>query len=240
MFVTTSAYLSDLLRQTIPAIAGLSHPGLENIWEVGQSGIYTYFVSPPEYGQRLSEIPAQSFNLKTAANIVNDLAAILTYLHQRNFVHGRVTPSEVLLGDRIILKNTGLKQAVEMAEKKWGEDNAEMGVFSFGSKDEVIYRPPEHLLTNDHLLTPRTDQFQLGMLAYSLLVGGDPFPAAEGANDLLISRFTRPIPEPFSHKPDFPGATWTVLQKALSKRPQDRYDSVAEFNQAFQQTIFNG
>ncbi|HEV3073803.1 MAG TPA: serine/threonine protein kinase, partial [Thermoanaerobaculia bacterium] len=94
--------------------------------------------------------------------------------------------------------------------------------FALGSP---LYMSPEQIqgITLDN----RSDLYSLGVLAFALLVGREPF---DGANStaIAIQHLQQPPPDLYSLRPDLPAGWGEVVTKLLAKRPDDRYQSSEE------------
>jgi serine/threonine protein kinase len=83
----------------------------------------------------------------------------------------------------------------------------------------------------DEALTGRSDQYALATLVYEMLTGKPPF-TGPNARAILARKLTSPPPPIRETRPDIPQPLESVLLRALSRYPDDRFDSMEEFAEA--------
>jgi serine/threonine protein kinase len=157
----------------------------------------------------------------------------LEHLHSKEIVHRDIKPPNFLvesLKDSSALPNLwladfGLAQLVgeDTIQDSWGTD---------------LYKAPEQW--DKEPLTPKTDQYQLAIMAYYLMTGTHPFDAdtkqlsKDQVKNKLRQQHRYGIPlAPSTHKNDIPHEVDRVILRALAKLPEDRYDTVQDFTNAF-------
>jgi len=89
-----------------------------------------------------------------------------------------------------------------------------------------------------HRARPQSDQYSLGILAYQMLVGALPF-ESETLAGLMQHHFYTPIPDIHLARDDVPPALVLLLQRALAKDPDDRFDSTREMLEALEAIPFS-
>jgi len=82
----------------------------------------------------------------------------------------------------------------------------------------------------------RADQYGLACVAWHLLTGSAPFTRDQGMA-VLLAHLSEPPPALSCRRPDLPRAADAVLERALAKSPQDRYDSCREFTDALREAL---
>ena len=85
-------------------------------------------------------------------------------------------------------------------------------------------------------ISPATDQYALGVMTYALCTGHPPF---EGPTPYALMHKhlnEKPIP-PHYQRTDLPQTAALVLERALAKRPEERYPTVSDFSEAFRNAI---
>lgn len=151
----------------------------------------------------------------------------LKYIHDLGLVHRDVKPSNIFL-----CQEDGEERAklIDLGLVKF-KDNAR----NLEDSDEIVgtpaYMAPEMLdssLPCDH----RMDIYSLGATIYEMLAGQPPFKARNYVELMLMHRES--VPRPIRLGADAPQGLNTVIQKALMKRPDDRYSSIDEFKAAIE------
>ncbi len=143
------------------------------------------------------------------------IASALDFAHAKGVIHRDVKPSNVLLSKdgRVVLGDFGL--ALDMQEGSSGE--------VFGTPH---YISPEQARRSKDVV-PQSDLYALGVILYEMLTGVVPFDDVSPTS-VALQHITQPPPPPRSINPQINLATEAVLLKALSKTPQQRYQSGKE------------
>lgn len=215
----TVAGREDLLRfrTEAEATAGLHHPNIVRIYEVGEFDGRPYlsmeYIDGPSLLQRLAEGPLRS---KVAARYVATLSRALQHAHEHNILHRDLKPSNVLLDgeDRPHITDFGLAKRL----------NADPGQTRTGAVlGTPGYMAPEQAAGNKQL-TPAVDVYGLGALLYELLTGRPPFRAETPLDTLLQVLECHPAPLRLLN-PNVDRDLETICLKCLEKDPRRRYGS---------------
>jgi hypothetical protein len=154
---------------------------------------------------------------RLAALLVASAAAALDPVHRRGEIHGHLGPwSLVRSGDR----EARFVDLGHAADRLAGRPLGSL------APSEASYLSPEQV--RGAALDPRSDVFSLGAVLHHLLAGTRPFPG-----DATASILYRIVHEPASELPArVPAALRAVVDRALAKRPEDRFASAAELASA--------
>ncbi len=153
-----------------------------------------------------------------ALDIINQVAAALSYTHQHGIVHRDVKPGNVLIRVEpnghwhVLLADFGVARSTEVDSQR----TQVTGTF--------IYMAPEQFSAK---FSPASDQYALAVMTFQLLCGRPPFDGDLAA--LTRAHMYEPPPSLHSINPRVPIAVDAVLNRALAKDPARRYPSVAEF-----------
>lgn len=211
-------------------IANLTHPNIVTIYDYGHRRD-TYFIAM-EYidGITLGAHLQQQHPLPLAevVAIAREIANALDYAHERNLVHRDIKLDNVMLEhlqhggksdqqQRVILMDFGLSK--DLSDNVNGETSEVLGT--------VQYMAPEQIFS-PHSVDKRADIYSFGVLVYRLLTGRYPFDSSNMFEILWAHHRDAPAP-PSQLRPEVPAEMSRAVLRALSKDPQDRYDSAGQF-----------
>ncbi|MEW5700709.1 MAG: protein kinase [Candidatus Zixiibacteriota bacterium] len=195
------------------AASSLDHPNILTIYEINEHDGHPFIAMAYVDGVTLRDkLDAGPLTLAKAMRYGVQLAAALGAAHARGIVHRDVKPDNVLIGadDRARLTDFGLAKLKEPS----GLTNRGATVGTVG------YMSPEQAQGMD--VDARSDIFSLGVMLYQMLTGKLPF-AAEHAAAALYSIVHENPASIREVNPDVPSEAAGVVEKALAKRPDDRY-----------------
>jgi eukaryotic-like serine/threonine-protein kinase len=206
-------------RQEAQAAANLSSPNIVNMYDWGKEGEDTYYIVM-EYvaGTDLKELirrngPVDPYR---AAEYCAQVAAALSVAHGYGIIHRDIKPQNiVLMADGTIkVMDFGIARAVNTLATQTG---SVLGT--------AQYISPEQAQGRD--LTPATDLYSLGIVAYELVTGRVPFEGDAPVAIALKQVNDQPV-SPRQLNPDVPPAFEAVILKAMSKDPAQRYLSAEQ------------
>src|SRR5258708_19967374 len=85
------------------------------------------------------------------------------------------------------------------------------------------------------MTVPVTDQYALAIMVYEILAGHPPF--VGGMEQLMYQHFNVQPPPPSKYNPQLPAVVDAVILRALAKKSQDRFPSIADFAREFEQAM---
>jgi tetratricopeptide (TPR) repeat protein len=225
-------YRERFLREA-RTVARLRHDGIVNVYSAGEAGGQLYFVMEFVRGESLRELMVRHRRLPVddAVPIVADVARALSAAHAQGVVHRDVKPENILLHEetgRAMVTDFGVAQAVASSDD--GRMTATGMVVG-----SPRYMSPEQAV-GDRDLDGRSDQYALGLVAYEMLSGSEPFEATS-AGALLAKRLTSD-PAPLSTvAPDMPTPVSDVVMKALARERDQRWPDCAAFAAALEAAL---
>ena len=171
-----------------------------------------------------------------ATEIISQVAAALDAAHARGLVHRDVKPANMLLDasaehdgpGHVYLSDFGLSKTALAASRLTGT-----GQF-LGTLDYVA---PEQI--EGRRVDGRTDQYSLACAAFELLTGAPPF-RREQSIAVIHAQLSESPPPLSSRRPDLPAGSDEVMNRALAKRPEDRYPTCGEFAAALRAALAPG
>lgn len=206
------------------AMAGLEHPGILPVYEVGESGGTPFFSMKLATGgslaQRLAHGPMPP---RAAAELIEQLARALHFAHQHGVLHRDLKPANFLFDEagRVYVSDFGLAKLPAGGE---GAGLTRTESF-FGTPH---YMPPEVAGGSVARSTTAGDLYSLGAVLYECLTGRRPFAKHEGIAALLRAIVDSPVPPLRSVRPDVPRDLEIICMKALEKSPAARYASCGD------------
>lgn len=218
----------ERFRREARSAGNLSHPNIVTIHEFNDSGdvmfIAMEFIDGQTLAQKMSEprLPL-GFILST----VKSAADALDFAHASNIVHRDVKPANFLITKQGNLKITDFGIA-KMLDSDVSLTNTGMVIGT------VQYMSPEQIAAQ--VVTGRSDQFSLAVIAYEMLTGQRPFQGNSWASMIHSIMATEPVPLN-QHRDDLGIAATEVLRRALAKEPAARYTTCREFSDALERAI---
>jgi len=206
--------------------AQLSHPNIVPIYTVDERGGVVYFVMALVEGESLAARLARQPRLSVDAvrRILAEVADALDYAHACSVVHRDIKPDNILIDrttGRAVVTDFGIARAAV------GDARLTLTGVAVGTP---AYMSPEQAM-GDRDVDGRSDQYSLGIVGYQMLVGQTPFKAANTPAMLVkhLSEIPRPVRE---SRPDVPAQLAAAIDRALSKKSEDRWPSAGAFRDA--------
>jgi serine/threonine protein kinase len=202
--------------------ASIEDPNILPVHEAGESGGALFIAMRYVRGTDLRRLIDEEGPLPPdrVVSVLTQVASALDAAHAEGLIHRDVKPGNVLVvpgtPDKVYLADFGLT-------RRASSDSGLTGTGQFvGTLD---YAAPEQFTGEP--LTPRTDVYSLGCVAYECLVGEPPFPRDREAA-VLHAHLHEPPPKPTAKRPELPEAIDAVVAKAMAKKPSERYGSAGE------------
>ena len=208
--------------------AQLSHPNIVPIYSVDEkdSNGLVYFVMAYVEGESLGVRLSREgvWPVDRAVRVLRDVADALAYAHARGVVHRDIKPDNILIeraSGRPMVTDFGIARAAA------GETRLTVTGVAVGTP---AYMSPEQAL-GEREIDGRSDLYSLAVVGYHMLTGETPFKAVNTPAMLVkhVSERPRPVRE---RRPEVPAYLAVAIDRALSKRPEDRWSDAAEFRDA--------
>jgi len=223
------AYRDDVkqrfLREAQTA-AQLNHPNIVPIYAVEERDGLVCFVMALVEGEPLALRLATERHppLPEVFRILRGVADALAYAHARGIVHRDIKPDNILI-DRA----TGRPMVTDFGIARAAEGDARLTVTGI-AVGTPAYMSPEQAM-GEKEIDGRSDIYSLAIVAYQMLTGDLPFQATNTPSMLMkhISDTARPLRE---RRSDLPPLLAAAVERAMAKRPQDRWDDAGSFRDA--------
>ncbi|HEV8412798.1 MAG TPA: serine/threonine-protein kinase [Bryobacteraceae bacterium] len=213
------ARLRERLFREAQSAGILSHPNIVTIYDIaeedGLAYIFMEFVNGPPFEKMLKV--DKTPDKETLLSIFRQTAAALDYAHKKGIVHRDIKPANIMIHEDGTAKITDFGVAKIMSQQMTLAGTM-MGTPSYMSPEQV----------QSTVITGAADQFSLAVIVYETLTGEKPF-AAEYMPTLLYKIVREePLPPQRLNNTLSPQVE-TVLNKALAKLPEDRFENCTEF-----------
>src|SRR6266568_7071220 len=222
------AYLEHFKHQA-SQIAALQHPYILPLVEFGIFRDLPYMITPhiPLRSLRSRIDKNGMLNTFTIGRYLDQIATALEYAHEHAVIHGNLSVDSIFirLDGQLVVADVGVRNLLELNTQdmsrnqplEWSEGNA-----------------PEQLLGKP--ASPATDVYALGAVVYHLLTGS---PVFEGStpDEIAQQHLYTSIPPLTQWRSDLPAGLYSILARALSKNPAQRYHQPGAFANAYHSTL---
>jgi serine/threonine-protein kinase len=219
-------------EQEATAVAQLRHPNIMQVHDFDHDGNLYYIVFEYIPGQPLD----QKLKALREASILMPLHDVIfttlslcdavAYAHGRRMVHRDLKPSNIIINllNQPILLDFGIAKIVGGDAAVHTATGATMGTAAYMSPEQVIGEQIDH----------RADIYSLGIILYEMVAGQPPY-QGHSAMTVMMKHVNEPLPNVRLHNSNLPSSFTTILEKALAKKPADRFDSATDMALALRQ-----
>jgi len=210
-------------KREAAAVAGFRHPNIVQVYDFNNDGDIYYmvleFVPGETLQDRLKHLKKTETKMdyRQATRIMLNMCDALDYAHTKGMIHRDIKPANIMLDTRgqAILMDFGIVKIMDATSHT--STGAVMGT--------ARYMSPE--VIRSEAADARSDLYSLGVTFYEMLSGDPPFDA-DSAMSLLMRHLNDPVPDLSIKRDDLPIELVDIVNKALEKNREDRYQSAEE------------
>lgn len=200
----------------------LNHPNTVTIYEVAHDDDIHYLVMEVVSGGSAAEYLERSgaYDVGEATRLVSEACRGLAAAHQQGLVHRDIKPANLLL------TQDGTAKV------------ADFGLAKRAEKQSMMMTQEGHLVGTPYFMSPeqcqglqvdaRSDVYSLGATYYSLLTGKCPFQDTGSVVQVMFAHCNAAPPDPREVRATVPAACAAIIQRAMAKKPTERYQSMDE------------
>jgi serine/threonine protein kinase len=222
------------------AAGAIGHPNICEVYDLGTlDDGRPYLVMERLVGKTLADRIREEGGLPFD-DVIDILVQVLSGLvaaHGKGILHRDIKPENVFLTERV-----GCSPVAKLLDFGVSKVVGSVSVSANGENEDLTrtgmvmgtpyYMSPEQA-RGERDLDGRVDMYACGVLGYEAVTGRRPF-QANNYNTLLLQILSAKLRPPWQLRPDLPPAFSRVIEKAMSRKREDRYQSAAEFQQDLQ------
>lgn len=204
-------------RAEAQAAAGLAHPNIVNIYDVGEEKDINFIVMELVEGITLKEYIAKKGRLavREATSIAIQVSQGLEAAHSNGIIHRDVKPQNIIISTdgKVKVTDFGIARA------------ANSNTISTSVMGSVHYSSPEQ--ARGGYSDAKSDIYSLGITLYEMLTGRVPFDG-DTTVTIAIKHLQEEMKSPTVYVPDLPRSTVQIISKCTQKSPDRRYAKMAD------------
>ena len=215
-------------RQEAQAAAGLEHPNIVNIYDVGFENNLYYIVMEYVQGITLKTYISKKgrLNYKEVLSIAIQVARGIEAAHNKGIIHRDIKPQNIIISNEGKVKVTDFGIAKAATSKTMSTD-------AMGS---VHYISPEQ--ARNGYVTKQSDIYSLGIVMYEMVTGKVPFDG-ETAVSIAIQHLQGHMTKPSELVDDVPVSLEHIIEKATQKSPERRYPTMGDLLVDLKKALIN-
>ncbi len=211
----------ERFRREAQAAARLNQPNIVGVYDTGADDGTQYIVMEFIEGRTLAEFMATGRRPTPvqSAEIAQKICAAIAAAHAQGVIHRDIKPGNVMITREGVIKVMDFGIARVLGPETAPQTSAVLGTASYLSPEQAQGGPVD----------ARTDIYSLGAVLYELLTGRPPF-TGDSPVAVAYKQVNETPAVPSSLNPDVPARLDSVVMKALSKNPSNRYQTADEFS----------
>ncbi|MBN1120605.1 MAG: serine/threonine protein kinase [Anaerolineae bacterium] len=224
---THDATFMQRFEREVQVISKLQHPRVLPVYDYGEYNRRPYIVMAHMSGGTLADRMASGpMPLDEILRMVEQIAEGLDHAHSKGVIHRDFKPSNVLLDEH------GNAHLADFGIAKISESTIQLT--GTGIVGTPAYMAPE--MASSARTTPQADIYALGVTLFQMLTGSYPF-SGETPLSVLLAHVNEPVPDVSMIRPELSPAIAHVVNQAMAKDPENRYQTAGELASALRQAI---
>ena len=215
-------------RVEAQAAAGLMHPNIVNVYDVGEEKGMYYIVMEYVDGITLKKYIEKKSRLtvKEAISIAIQVSMGLQAAHNNHVIHRDIKPQNIMISrdGKVKVTDFGIAKA------------ATSNTITSNVMGSVHYTSPEQ--ARGGYSDERSDIYSLGITLFEMLTGRVPF-NGETTVAIAIKHIQSPMPSPREFVPDIPRSVEQIVLKCCEKSPDRRYQNMTELIADLKQSLIH-
>lgn len=224
------ANIERFQRECIAA-ASLNDPNVVKVYGQGEVDGRPYMVNEYVSGRTLRDKlnldTTHRFSAQEACEIMLQLTSGIQYVHDHGIIHRDIKPDNLFYMSDGSIKISDFGISSELGETPKGD----------AVPGTVYYCAPEVLMGQKAGIA--SDIYSMGVVFYEILTGTIPFDG-KSPEDVALAQIKKPMPEPSKTLSSIPRALDKIILKACRKRPEERYESAREMEEAIKEAMRDG
>jgi len=206
------------------AAGKLQHPHIVSLFDAGIEGKHNYIVMEYLEGETLEKYTrgVKRIPVDMAIDVIFKCCKALDYSHSQGVVHRDIKPTNIMITKDGDVKIMDFSIALMNANQAPGDGERSTG----GAVGTPGYMSPEQVLGKDIAAT--SDLYSLAVVMFEMLTGKRLFDS-KTMRELFVSIIREPAPKLSSVRSDLPAELSQILEKALRKKPSERFQTGQEF-----------
>ena len=215
-------------RSEAQAAAGLMHPNIVNVYDVGEENDIYYIVMELVEGITLKKYIEKKARLsvKEAISIAIQVSMGIEAAHNNHIIHRDIKPQN------IIISRDGKVKVTDFGIAKAATSNT----ITSNVMGSVHYTSPEQ--ARGGYSDAKSDIYSLGVTLFEMLTGRVPF-NGETTVAIAIKHIQDPMPSPRDFVPEIPVSAEQIVQKCTQKSPDRRYQTMVEVIEDLKRSLIN-
>lgn len=215
-------------RVEAQAAAGLAHPNIVNVYDVGEDNGLHYIVMELVEGITLKEYIEKKARLsvKEAISIAIQVSMGIEAAHNNHIIHRDIKPQNIIISreGKVKVTDFGIARA------------ATSNTITSNVMGSVHYTSPEQ--ARGGYSDEKSDIYSLGITMFEMLTGRVPF-NGETTVSIAIKHIQDEMPSPRDYVPEIPASVEQIIFKCTQKSPDRRYDNISQVIADLKESLIN-